>query len=172
MTHTITLERNSFGQLVFVAPDGTRQQVNPVRSFPIAAPTEGIGLVNTEGEEVAWITRIADLSPASREVLEADLSTREFMPVIERIRSVSSFATVSYRGEETSIAWGQGGAVSQSEQAITTVDVGATWQATQDLSLSLVGYNLTNQVREQDVDSDYSYAEDGRRFWVKANYTF
>ncbi|GLT23614.1 hypothetical protein GCM10007933_30810 [Zoogloea oryzae] len=95
MTHTITLERNSFGQLVFVAPDGTRQQVNPVRSFPIAAPTEGIGLVNAEGEEVAWITRIADLSPASREVLEADLSTREFMPVIERIRSVSSFATPS-----------------------------------------------------------------------------
>lgn len=37
--------------------------------------------------------------------------------------------------------------MSQSEQAITTVDVGATWQATQDLSLSLVGYNLTNQVR-------------------------
>lgn len=95
MTHAITLERNSFGQLVFVAPDGTRQQVNPVRSFPIAAPTEGIGLVNTEGEEVAWITRIADLSPASREVLEADLSTREFMPVIQRIRSVSSFATPS-----------------------------------------------------------------------------
>lgn len=95
MTHTITLERNSFGQLVFVAPDGTRQQVNPVRSFPIAAPTEGIGLVNAEGEEVAWITRIADLSPASREVLEADLSTREFMPVIERIRSVSSYATPS-----------------------------------------------------------------------------
>lgn len=95
MTHTITLERNSFGQLVFVAPDGTRQQVNPVRSFPIAAPTESIGLVNAEGEEVAWITRITDLSPTSREVLEADLATREFMPVIERIRSVSSFATPS-----------------------------------------------------------------------------
>jgi hypothetical protein len=95
MTHAIILERNSFGQLVHVAPDGTRQQVNPVRSFPIAAPTEGIGLVNPEGEEVAWITRIADLSPASREVLEADLSTREFMPVIERIRSVSSYATPS-----------------------------------------------------------------------------
>ncbi len=95
MTHTIQLERNSFGQLVHVSADGVRQQVNPVRSFPIAAPTEGIGLVNTDGEEVAWITRIADLSPASREVLEADLATREFMPVIERIRSVSSFATPS-----------------------------------------------------------------------------
>ena len=88
------------------------------------------------------------------------------------IDSVSSFATVSYRGEETSIAWGQGGAVSENTQAITTVDMGATWQATRELSLSVVGYNLTNKVREQDVDSDYSYAEDGRRFWVKANYTF
>ena len=69
-------------------------------------------------------------------------------------------------------AWGQGGAVSENEQAITTLDVGATWQATRDLSLSLVGYNLTNQVRDLDADADYSYAEDGRRFWVKANYTF
>lgn len=88
------------------------------------------------------------------------------------VETVSSFATVSYRGEETSIAWGQGGAVSENEQAITTLDVGATWQATRDLSLSLVGYNLTNQVRDLDADADYSYAEDGRRFWVKANYTF
>ena len=88
------------------------------------------------------------------------------------VETVSSFATVSYRGEETSIAWGQGGAVSENEQAITTLDMGATWQATRDLSLSLVGYNLTNQVRDLDADADYSYAEDGRRFWVKANYTF
>lgn len=95
MTHTIQLERNSFGQLVHVAADGTHQQVTPVRSFPIAAPTEGIGLINPDGEEVAWVERIAELPAASREVLEADLAAREFMPVIERIRSVSSFATPS-----------------------------------------------------------------------------
>lgn len=95
MTQAITLERNSFGQLVHVAADGSRQQVTPVRSFPIAAPTEGIGLINADGEEVAWVERIADLPAASREVLEADLANREFMPVIERIRSVSSFATPS-----------------------------------------------------------------------------
>ncbi len=95
MSHAITLERNAFGQLVFVAADGTRHLVNPVRSFPIAAPTEGIGLVNTDGEEVAWVERIADLPPAARELLEAELATREFMPVIQRIHSVSSFATPS-----------------------------------------------------------------------------
>ena len=95
MSHAITLERNAFGQLVFVAADGVRHLVNPVRSFPIAAPTEGIGLVNTDGEEVAWVERIADLPPAARELLEAELATREFMPVIQRIHSVSSFATPS-----------------------------------------------------------------------------
>jgi len=92
---TLTLERSPFGQLVFVAADGTRHPVSPVRSFPIAAPTEGIGLISGDGEEVAWVARIADLPPGSRELLEADLAGREFMPVIQRIRSVSSFATPS-----------------------------------------------------------------------------
>ncbi|HOB47435.1 MAG TPA: DUF1854 domain-containing protein [Zoogloea sp.] len=91
----ITLERNSFGQLIFVAADGVRHPVSPVRSFPIAAPSEGIGLINGEGEEVAWVARIADLPPEPRRLLEEDLASREFMPVIERIRSVSSFATPS-----------------------------------------------------------------------------
>ena len=85
---------------------------------------------------------------------------------------LSAFATLSYRGEETSIAWGQGGGVSQNERALTTLDVGTTWQATRDIKVSLVGYNLTNQVRKQDADSTYSYAEDGRRFWVKVGYQF
>ena len=88
------------------------------------------------------------------------------------LESLSSFATTSYRGEETSIQWGKGGSVIENTQAITTVDIGTTWQATPELTLSLVGYNLTNKVREKEVDTDYSYAEDGRRFWVKANYTF
>ena len=95
MTTAITLERNAFGQLIFVAADGVLHPISPVRSFPIAAPTEGIGLVNAEGEEVAWVARIADLSPEPRRLLEEDLASREFMPVIERIRSVSSFATPS-----------------------------------------------------------------------------
>ncbi|MNJ44388.1 Colicin I receptor precursor [compost metagenome] len=86
--------------------------------------------------------------------------------------TVDSFVTASYHGEETSIAWGKGGAVSESTQSFTTVDIGTTWRATPDLTFSLVGYNLTNKVREIDTDSAYSYAEDGRRFWLKANYQF
>ena len=91
----IKLEHNAFGQLVFIGDDGAAHPVTPVRSFPIAAPTEGIGLVNGEGDELAWVERIDGLSPESRQALEDDLAGREFMPVIQRIRSVSSFATPS-----------------------------------------------------------------------------
>ena len=113
MTNAITLERNAFGQLIFIAADGVRHPVSPVRSFPIAAPTEGIGLVNAEGEEVAWVERIADLPPEPRRLLEEDLASREFMPVIERIVDVSSFATpstwtvVTNRGETKLILKGE-----------------------------------------------------------------
>ena len=91
----IQLERNAFGQLVLIDDTGAAHPVTPVRSFPIAAPTEGIGLVSPDGDELAWVERIDNLPPASRRALEDDLASREFMPVIQRIRSVSSFAAPS-----------------------------------------------------------------------------
>ena len=54
----IKLEHNAFGQLVFIGDDGAAHPVTPVRSVPIAALTEGIGLVNGEGDELAWVERI------------------------------------------------------------------------------------------------------------------
>ena len=95
MTNAITLERNAFGQLIFIAADGVRHPVSPVRSFPIAAPTEGIGLVNAEGAQAAWVARRAALLLEPRRLPAEALVRRAFMPVIERIRSVSSFATPS-----------------------------------------------------------------------------
>ena len=91
----LNLARNPFGQLVFTAADGTPHTVVPVRAFPIAAPTENIGLINPEGEEVAWVDRLADLPDAPRRLIEDELASREFMPVIQRIRHCSSFATPS-----------------------------------------------------------------------------
>ena len=47
------LERDSYGRLVLTAENGERHEgVTPVRAFPIAAPDEGISLVNFEGHEV------------------------------------------------------------------------------------------------------------------------
>ncbi|PKO35995.1 MAG: DUF1854 domain-containing protein [Betaproteobacteria bacterium HGW-Betaproteobacteria-6] len=90
------LQRDSYGQLVLTAENGTvHQGVTPVRAFPIAAPDEGLSLVNSEGHEVAWIDNLADLPPAIVQLIEAELASREFVPEIERIEAVSSFACPS-----------------------------------------------------------------------------
>jgi len=90
------LERDAYGRLNLTAANGERHDgVTPVRAFPIAAPDEGLSLVNYEGHEVAWIDRLADLPPAIAQLLEEELASREFVPEIEQITGVSSFACPS-----------------------------------------------------------------------------
>jgi Domain of unknown function (DUF1854) len=90
------LQRDAFGQLVLTANNGdVHHGVVPVRTFPIGAPDEGISLVNGEGHEVGWVERIADLPPASGQLLDEELASREFVPEIEKIIEVSSFACPS-----------------------------------------------------------------------------
>lgn len=91
---SFNLVRDAFGRLVYIAPDGaTEQGVVPTRAFPLTAPDEGVALVGTDGHEVLWIDRLSDLDPATRGLLQEELASREFMPVIEAILSVSSYAT-------------------------------------------------------------------------------
>ncbi|MFN4326433.1 MAG: DUF1854 domain-containing protein [Azonexus sp.] len=87
---------DTFGRLVLTDADGNRHEgVTPVRAFPITAPDEGLSLINAEGHEVGWVDHVADLPPAIRDMVEADLRSREFVPEIERILAVSSFACPS-----------------------------------------------------------------------------
>jgi len=96
-----TLSRNAFGKLVFTSPEGVQEGVVPVRAFPIGAPDDGIALVDIDGHELAWIERLADLPGPVRELLEEELKSREFLPVIKRIRRVSTFAVPSTWEVET-----------------------------------------------------------------------
>ncbi|MER1966721.1 DUF1854 domain-containing protein [Castellaniella sp. GW247-6E4] len=89
------LERDPFGRLALVRNGQRIAPVVPVRSFPIAAPDEGIALIDPQGREAAWIERLEDL-PADLRALIADaLASREFVPKIQRIRRVSTYATPS-----------------------------------------------------------------------------
>ncbi len=91
-----SLIRNPFGLLVFTGADGEAHAgVVPVRAFPIGAPDEGIALVNSEGHELLWIDRLEDLGKETAQLVQEELSSREFVPEIKRIRSVSSFACPS-----------------------------------------------------------------------------
>jgi hypothetical protein len=91
-----TLTRDAFGRLVLHRPgQAPRAGVVPVRAFPIAAPDEGLSVLGSDGRELAWIDRLADLPTDIRSLIEQELAEREFMPVIHRIKTVSSFSTPS-----------------------------------------------------------------------------
>lgn len=101
-TASVLLERNAHGRLVLTLPDGTQHtDVQPVRAFPIAAPGEGLSLVGSNGHELLWIERLADLPAIPRSLIEEELAVREFIPAIQKICSVSSFSTPSTWEVET-----------------------------------------------------------------------
>ena len=89
-----SLQRNAFGKLILQDPQGgVYEGVVPVRAFPIQAPEQGISLVNTDGEEVGWVDVLEALAEPAQGLIRAELASREFMPVIREIVSVSSFST-------------------------------------------------------------------------------
>lgn len=90
-----SLEHDSFGRLILTRSGGVSCEVTPVRSFPIQAPEEGIALVDVFGHEQVWIERLGDLPDPLREWVDKALASRDFMPVIETISSISSVATPS-----------------------------------------------------------------------------
>ncbi|MGZ3254349.1 MAG: cyanophycin metabolism-associated DUF1854 family protein [Burkholderiaceae bacterium] len=93
-TTPFQLTRNPFGHLVLTNVEGqTFEGVNPVRAFPIQAPHDGIAMVCPNGQEVAWIDQLSDLPQHERELVEGELAGREFMPEIQHITQVTSFAT-------------------------------------------------------------------------------
>ena len=101
-TVSFQLTRDPHGRLLLTASDGSEHAgVQPVRAFPLAAPAEGIALMGTDGHELAWIDHLDDLPDATRNLVEAELASREFMPEIRRLRQVSTFATPSTWTVET-----------------------------------------------------------------------
>src|SRR5690606_36691702 len=97
----LPLQRDAFGRLFLASEGQAGRALTPVRSFPISATGEGIALVDAEGAEQAWIESLDDLPDDVRALLQEELASREFMPRIQSIRQVSSFATPSTWQAET-----------------------------------------------------------------------
>lgn len=96
------LERNNFGRLVLTDTEGqVHEGVVPVRAHPISAPDEGVSLVGQDGHELLWVDRLSALPAPERELLQAELASRDFMPTIQRIKKVSTFSTPSQWTVET-----------------------------------------------------------------------
>jgi hypothetical protein len=102
MNKSHQLELDALGNLIFIDAKGERHiGVYPVRAFPITAPAAGIGIMNQSGKEVCWFPNVALIPEVELTLIEEELAAREFMPVIERITQVSTFATPSIWDIET-----------------------------------------------------------------------
>lgn len=89
-TDELQLEYDAFGRLVLSLSTGERHAgVFPVRAFPFSQPDGWICFCDESGREVFCLHDMAMLSAEIRRLLEADLASREFIPRIERIISVS-----------------------------------------------------------------------------------
>jgi len=85
------LYHDEWGQLVLIDAEGIRHVgVTPVHMFPFSAPDQWLSITDASGREIVCVENPGELSPGVREVLEADLARREFVPVIHRIIRVSS----------------------------------------------------------------------------------
>jgi hypothetical protein len=63
--------------------------VNVIPLFPVTSPHEGISILSEDQEELLCIGSISELPAEYRELLQSELSLREFVPVIQRVLSVS-----------------------------------------------------------------------------------
>ena len=95
------LRCDAFGRLTLTMNGQQHTGVVPVRAFPVSAAQGPLSLVDADGHELAWVPDLAALDAPRRALLEAALQTREFMPIIQRLLSVSSFATPSAWDVET-----------------------------------------------------------------------
>ena len=98
----IQFDQGPSGRWYYVSADGQQHDhVMAVRSFPVAAPEEGIALVDVDGKELLWIPHLNLLAdPVRTQILKA-INQREFMPQILKLLGVSSFVTPSIWDIET-----------------------------------------------------------------------
>jgi hypothetical protein len=84
------LEHRPHGRLDLVDAQGRRHaDVELLRAFPLTAPGGPVAIVTAEGAELVWIDSLAATPSPLRELLEDELAAREFLPLIDRIDSVS-----------------------------------------------------------------------------------
>ncbi len=94
--HDFELFSDAQGRWVCRVAGGEPQVgVQVVRSFPLSAPLEAISIVGPDGHEAVFVARLDALDDTRRAAVAQALAEREFSPVIQRIRTVSTFGTPS-----------------------------------------------------------------------------
>lgn len=66
-----------------------REDVQFARAFPFSHPDRYISMLTFEGQEIGMFRSLEGMHPASRAVVEEELEQRYFIPVIEKIYSLT-----------------------------------------------------------------------------------
>jgi hypothetical protein len=97
-----SLHHDAWGRLVLTDSEGRQHVgVEPVRAFPLSSPRKGVSLTDADGRELVWIDNLDALPSALRGQLEGHLASRDFVPVIGRVRSISAAVEPSEWDVET-----------------------------------------------------------------------
>ncbi|MFN7797102.1 MAG: DUF1854 domain-containing protein, partial [Planctomycetota bacterium] len=87
---TFKLDRDPWNQLQLTDAKGTRYgEVVVVPMYPVAAPKEWVSILSKEGEELVCLKNLDSLNSSERQLLEEELSLREFVPQILKVHWVS-----------------------------------------------------------------------------------
>lgn len=96
MPHAHRLARDGYGRLVFTDEYGTSHVgVVPAQAFPIDEPGENVSLLDADGHELVFIAQISGLDADARRLVLEVIAERDFLPVVDRLLSVSTYATPS-----------------------------------------------------------------------------
>jgi Domain of unknown function (DUF1854) len=87
----LQFDRDQWGQLVMTGPHGMKHaSIEPVRCFPLSDPNHAIALLDADGRELFNLPSLDVLSTSAREILQRELTEREFVPIIRSILSTST----------------------------------------------------------------------------------
>ncbi len=76
-------------ELALIDADGVRhEKVRPLRLFPLTEPHHWVSILSESGQELACIEDPATLEADQRQLLDAALARRHFVPVIRRILAI------------------------------------------------------------------------------------
>jgi hypothetical protein len=92
-----SLSRNAWGKLLLTdAAGNSHSDVIPIRAFPISDPRHWISICNSAGRELVCIENLDHLPSETREAIVSELASREFLPVLQRVISISGFTEPSH----------------------------------------------------------------------------
>jgi hypothetical protein len=95
----IQFDQGPSGRWFFVSADGVQHDhVMAVRSFPVAAPEDGIAVVDIDGKELLWIPHLNQLPETVRCNILTAMNQREFMPQILKIAWGEQFCNAQHMG--------------------------------------------------------------------------